>query len=74
MRSLTRACNDLKNVLYTHKLQALGYDILPWRKMPESDARNVVHTQTKQALASVDSEELENDRSPCRTQESNLGH
>ena len=63
-----------QNVLYTHGLQALGYDILPWRKMPESDARSVVHTQTRQALASVDSEELENDPSPCRTRESNLGH
>ena len=25
----------------TGKLQALGYDILPWRKVPESDARSV---------------------------------
>ena len=26
------------------KLQALVYDILPWRKVPESDARSVVST------------------------------
>ena len=27
------------------KLQALVYDILPWRKVPESDARSVAATQ-----------------------------
>ena len=29
------------------KLQTLVYDILPWRKVPESDARSVGETWTK---------------------------
>ena len=28
------------------KLQALDYDILPWRKVPESDARSVCREVT----------------------------
>ena len=31
---------------YPPKLQALVYDILPSRKVPESDARSVIHTLT----------------------------
>ena len=35
------ACSWSLPVIVTPKLQALVYDILPWRKMPESDARSV---------------------------------
>ena len=34
------------------KLQALVYDILPWRKVPESDDRSVAGLQKLQALVS----------------------
>jgi len=44
-------------VLSVPKLQALVYDILLWRKVPERDARSVISTHTfRRALtASVDS-------------------
>ena len=31
---------------FWHKLQALVYDILPWKEVPESDARSVILTLT----------------------------
>ena len=39
------------------RLQALVYDILPWRRVPESDARSVISTRTarKALTASLDS-------------------
>ena len=40
------ACSWSLPVIVTPKLQALVYDILPWRKMPESDARSVCYSYT----------------------------
>ena len=44
------ACSWSLPVSVTPKLQALVYDILPWRKTPESDARSVCYS-TPRALS-----------------------
>ena len=44
LREALRDATKLLWVVCGPKLQALVYDILPWRDVPESDARSVVQT------------------------------
>ena len=45
----TDAVSALRKVWVLIKLHALVYDILPWRKVPESDARSVGTDKTVEA-------------------------
>ena len=45
----TDAVSAIGKVWVLIKLQALVYDVLPWRKLPESDARSVGTNKTVKA-------------------------